>query len=321
MATRVLKIAIAYRGIEHSKGWATGDNLVRAFKVLGHEVFPYGNYYGTSTRLDNKSLPRELDLLVYCECNDDDPQYLELRRQKAKARIYWDFDVDNGRSEITGAFIKAMGFDVIFHANKLYANHFKKMSARTAFLPYAFDSEHFYRINKKPTKQVAIIGTAYPQRVEYVKKLKKMGAEVEFINGVFREDFVAAINDLKIHLNLNIYGPGGDGLLVARVWETIGCGTFLLTQRKDFIEDFFKDGKHLALFDSESECAEKIKYYLENEDEREKIAEAGYELGLKNHTYVARAQTMLSEVKDLLAGPARSPKLSGKEKLKRLIRY
>ena len=320
MPHKALKIAVAYRGIPHSKGWATGDNLVRAFKRLGHEVYAYGNYYGTQEKLDDRRLPKELDLLVYCECNDDDPQYTELRQQKARARVYWDFDVDNGRQGAAEQLAKQVGFDMICHANKLYSDYFKKFASRTLCLPYAFDDEHFKNLKVKTKFDVAIIGSPYPQRVQYVKKLKKMGVVVEFIQGKYKEDFILAINELKIHLNLNIFGPGGNGLLVGRVWETIGCGTFLLTQRKDFIEDFFEDGKHLALFDSPEECAGKIKYYLSHESEREKIARQGYEHGLKHHTYVARAQTILDEAADFLDNPAWTPAPSLRQKAKKILK-
>lgn len=320
VSKKVLKIAVAYRGIPQSRGWATGDNLARAFRRLGHDVYAYGNYYNTDERLESSPLPKELDLLVYCECNDGDPQYLELRKQKARARVYWDFDVDNGRQGKAEQLAKQIGFDIIFHANKLYSDYFKKFAARSVFLPYAFDDEHFKKLKIKKRHDTVIIGTPYPQRRQYVKKLKKMGADVEFINGVYREDFVRALNEVKVHLNLNIYGPGGDGLLVGRVWETIGCGTFLLTQRKDFIEDFFENGKHLVLFDSEKECSEKIKYYLEHESEREKIARQGYEFGLEHHTYLARAKKIIEESSDLLKQPAHAPRSSLRETAKKFIK-
>jgi len=312
---KALKIAVAYRGIPHAKGWATGDNLARAFRELGHEVYAYGNYYGRTQRLNRQALPDELDLLVYCECNDDNPQYLELRYQKARARVYWDFDVDNGRLNITSHLIKRVGFDIVFHANKRYDKIFGKLAPKTVFMPYAFDHKHFHPMRVKKSIDVAIIGSAYPQRQVYVKRLAKYGVSVEFINGVYQQDYAKAINRLKIHLNLNIYGPGGDGLLVGRVWETLGCGTFLLTQRKDFIEDFFEDGVHLALFDNEKDCADKIKYYLEHESDRLKVAHAGYEKALKHHTYLARAQTILSETQALLGRPARNNPSTIKEKL------
>jgi len=320
MPHKALKIAVAYRGIPHSKGWATGDNLVRAFKKLGHDVYPYGNYYETNRRLSKRRLPKELDLLVYCECNDNDPQYRELRYQKARARVYWDFDIDWGREELTSNFLKYFSFDVIFFANLRLKNTFERLAPRVVPLPYAFDEVHFRPLGIKKTVEVALIGSPYAERAAYIKKLKKDGVDVKFIGGKYKDDFVRAINQLKIHLNLNVAKYGGDGLLVGRVWETIGCGTFLLTQRKDFIEDFFKDGEHLILFDTPEECAEKIKYYLAHEKERERIAKAGYEYGLKHHTYVARAQTILDGVSDLLDRPVWSPRPTLREKAKKIFR-
>jgi hypothetical protein len=301
MSDKKLSVAIAYRGIPHARGWATGDNLVRAFKRLGHRVYPYGNYHQTQERLNKQPLPKELDLLIYCECNDFDPQYEELRHQKARARVYWDFDVDNGREGAAAELAKQIDFDLICHANKLYADYFKQFAPKTLFLPYAFDDEHFKPLKIKPQIKVAIIGTPYSQRRRYVKKLQNLGAHVDFIQGVYQDEFVKALNNLKIHLNLNIFGPGGNGLLVMRVWETVGCSTFLLTQRKDFIEDFFEDGKHLALFESEAECADKIKYYLEHEVDREKIANAGHKEALRNHTYLSRSQTIIDNTNQLIA--------------------
>lgn len=292
-----MKIVVAYRGIGHSVGWATGDNLVRAFKRLGHDVYAYGNYYQSDRRIDPKPAPESADLLVYCECNDDDPQYYELSKIRFKRKAYWDFDVDNGRSYVTSKLVKKLKFDTVFYANKLYGDQFRKLAHSSVFLPYAFDDEHFYPIkNRRQKISVGLIGSPYPARRAYIERLKSHGVKVEFIQGKFREDFVQAINGLKIHLNLNIYEQGGEGLLVGRVWETIGCGVFLLSQRKDFIEDFFEDGKHLILFDDEADCAKKIKYYLENSKEREKIARQGWLHGKENHTYIARAMKIIEHL-------------------------
>ncbi|HVE80867.1 MAG TPA: glycosyltransferase [Candidatus Dormibacteraeota bacterium] len=295
--SKPLSVVVAYRGIPHARGWATGASLARAFRRLGHEVFEYGNYYLTPEPLQEGDAPKEPDLLVFTECNDEDRPYYELKKMKAGARVYWDFDIDNGRWDITSKLINKVGFDVIFHANKRYNEKLQKLAkSKAVFLPYAYDDEHFFPDSKiKKTVDAGLVGTPYDARREYATRLKELGVDLQFISGVYREDLRKAINGLKIHLNLNIFGPGGDGLLVGRVWETIGCGTFLLNQRKDFIEDFFEDGKHLVLFDNEQDCTEKIKYYLKNDKEREKIARQGWEHGQKHHTYMARAKTIIKE--------------------------
>jgi spore maturation protein CgeB len=82
------------------------------------------------------------------------------------------------------------------------------------------------------------------------------------------------------------------------VFETIGCGTLLLNEREDGIEVYFRDGEHVVLYDSEVICIEKIKYLLSHEDVLESIAGSGHAHGLKFHTYVQRASTILEKTFD-----------------------
>ena len=94
-----MKILVSFRGIPQSPGWATGDFVVKAFRKLGHEVFPYGNYYQTAERiegLDQTTLFRqEYDLVLFLECNDGDPQCTEWHSNgtsKTRALASWFFD-------------------------------------------------------------------------------------------------------------------------------------------------------------------------------------------------------------------------------------
>jgi spore maturation protein CgeB len=299
-------IVVSYRGIPHARGWAAGDNLVRAFRRLGHTVYAYGNYHQTTERIEDGPLPERADLLFYVECNDEDPQYEELRSYPADVRAYWDFDVDNNRNAESKRLIRRMRFDVVFHANRLYQNFFQKLAPRAVFLPYGFDDEHFYPIDKERTIDVGLVGAAYPERVAYLERLAALGAHVQVVNGVYAQELAEVINDLKIHLNLNIDSRGGDGLLVLRIWETLGCGRLLLTQRKDFIDELFEDGEHLVLFEDAEDCAAKIKDMLARPDELERIARSGYEHALRHHTYLARAETILASTAGL---PLRQPLL------------
>lgn len=80
-----------------------------------------------------------------------------------------------------------------------------------------------------------------------------------------------------------------------RVFETLGTGSFLLTNWIPTIEEFFQDGKHLVLYRSLDEMIDKAKYYLKHEDEREKIAQAGYEEVMARHTIQNRVNVILDE--------------------------
>lgn len=75
-----------------------------------------------------------------------------------------------------------------------------------------------------------------------------------------------------------------------RNFEVPGCGGFLLTGYAEDLEDYYVEGKEIAVFRSARELAEKIAYYSVHEEERKRIARAGYERTLKDHTYEKRFQ-------------------------------
>lgn len=78
-----------------------------------------------------------------------------------------------------------------------------------------------------------------------------------------------------------------------RLYEALACKRLLLTEDIPAVRDHFEDGKHLVLFKTIDEAVDKAKYYLANEDERNTIAEAGYQEFLSKHTYMHRAKEIL----------------------------
>lgn len=92
-----------------------------------------------------------------------------------------------------------------------------------------------------------------------------------------------------------------------RLFLTLGCRGFHLIRYVPGIEDLFSDGEHLAWFHDEDECLDKISYYIRRPEERARIAQAGYELALKQHRYHDRVEEILG----ILAGdrPLRCPEL------------
>ena len=72
-----------------------------------------------------------------------------------------------------------------------------------------------------------------------------------------------------------------------RFFEVLGSGGGM--QMCEWQEDDgdwpFKDGEHLAVWKTHEELVEKTKYYLEHDEERERIARNGYELAQEEFTW------------------------------------
>lgn len=111
-----------------------------------------------------------------------------------------------------------------------------------------------------------------------------------------------ALRDLYASTKVNV----GDSCLAGRLpryWsdripETIGRGGFLIHPHVDGIDDHYVDGEHLALWQvgDWAHLAELIDRYLDDEDERRRIAAAGRAHVLEHHTYTVR----IRQVVDLL---------------------
>lgn len=80
-----------------------------------------------------------------------------------------------------------------------------------------------------------------------------------------------------------------------RDFEAPMSGAFYMTGYQKELEKFFKIGKEIACYNGKEEMLEKIKYYLENEDEREKIRIAGHKRVLKDHTWEKRFEELFNK--------------------------
>ncbi|MBR5422109.1 MAG: glycosyltransferase [Lachnospiraceae bacterium] len=105
-------------------------------------------------------------------------------------------------------------------------------------------------------------------------------------------------NQSRINLNITIR-PIASGLSL-RLFDVCGCGGFLLTNWQEELPELYEPGTEVETFSSIEEMLDKADYYLENEEERKKIALAGYERTRAEHTYEKRIAQMISVINDTL---------------------
>lgn len=92
----------------------------------------------------------------------------------------------------------------------------------------------------------------------------------------------------KIIFNISINDD-----LNMRTFEALSTKSFMLTSWNPEVASVFEDGKHLVLYKSLDEAVEKAKYYLVHDEEREAIAQAGFDEVRAKHTFVHRAKQVL----------------------------
>lgn len=267
-----MKILVSYRGIPQSPGWATGDMVVRAFKALGHEAVPYGNYYQTQRRLENRNvLTEDWDLFLFMECGDGDPVYTELNSIRARKRASWFFDAALYPHNWI-RIIQDFDFDVNFIANStmLYDN------LKTEYLPYAADDTLHYRQECTKKRRIGFVGSDRPERRQLASRLG-----IELKSNIFREEYIDYLATSTFSLN-DIAG-GGNGLIAMRPFEAIMAGSTLITPKGDGV-------KSLGLPCIEYSSVEELETLELVPDFN------GQDFVLSHHTYRHRCATILEKL-------------------------
>lgn len=87
---------------------------------------------------------------------------------------------------------------------------------------------------------------------------------------------------------INFHLPRSHPQIKGRNFEVPACGGFLFTEPAEDLYNFYEYGKEIVIFNNLAGLVPKIVYYLNHEEERKRIAQAGYERTLKEHTWEKR---------------------------------
>jgi spore maturation protein CgeB len=98
----------------------------------------------------------------------------------------------------------------------------------------------------------------------------------------------------KVNLNISKTFFAGT---VQRVFDIVYCGGFCLTDYRDDVNKWFEPGKEIETYSDENEFVEKVRYYLEHENERKDIQERGHKRLLNEHRVGQRIDTVMESIK------------------------
>ncbi len=151
----------------------------------------------------------------------------------------------------------------------------------------------------------------YPNREKYLMAVRNSGLNIWGTEGWAKTPLAKlyqgrSIGDQrydiyshsKIVIDINWDVLPAEGLS-NRPFEATGCGAMFMTDHvREDIKRAYVEGKEVVLFKDEHEMREKIEYYLEHGDEREKIARAGHQRTIKEHTYDHRVRQIMDTIEN-----------------------
>lgn len=188
-------------------------------------------------------------------------------------------------------------YDIYFIWYKQLISKLKEAGCKSVYyLPFAADTNLFKppnnHINNEQKKYaVSFVGNANQERIEFIQSLTVLlngwneskalfGHGWKNIEGfeckgtVYNNDFVDLIHNTKV--NLNILRNQNKGSHNMRTFDIPAAGGFILHEFSDEAACFFEEGIEVEFYRDVEECADKIKFYSENDELRNKIAQAGY---------------------------------------------
>jgi hypothetical protein len=218
------------------------------------------------------------------------PEWLPVSQiaNSKKLKIFWSIDSHYfGVLEKHKNLCKLLGVDILLNSTESYLPNFDGLVKKSYWFPNSYPDEVIFPKNIEKTTDVGFCGNDRPE-IHYLDKFK-----IKKDLFVIGDDMVNAINSYKIHFNKNIAND-----INYRTFETTGCGTFLLTNYTPGLEKLFDIGKEIVVYNDLNDLDNKVKYYLENEEEREKIAKSGYERSKKDHTYFERSKKLIQIINE-----------------------
>ncbi len=149
----------------------------------------------------------------------------------------------------------------------------------------------------------------YFERVSLLLLLRKMGYKVDLYTKELNDSEKELLGDIRVHppiayiqempklfksskINLNATLKNITSGISLRVLDIMGCCGFVLTNYQPEIEEYFDDGVNVVMYNSLEEAADKAKYFLSHDTERERIAFHGYEKVRNGFSYEKRISEM-----------------------------
>lgn len=213
-------------------------------------------------------------------------------------------------------------YDAYFIWGKFLIDQLKSSGApRVYYLPFAYDPEIDYPVRPTPEDKaqlgsdIVFVGTWDKEREFWLSHL------TDFNLGIWGGDYwITRCKNKKLRqcykgnaehgeflskvlasckISLNILRLQNKTSHNLRTFESPACGAFVLAERSAEAQGFFAEGKEAAYFSTPAELKEKVIYYLDHQQEREKIAEAGYQrLRSSGYTYLESVQQILQVYRD-----------------------
>lgn len=299
-----------------------------AFENLGHELlyFAYDSYLDRPQDLARDLLTAVKDKkpdLILISLFRDQFSFELLSQLKDHTRTVCWFGDDTWRFADFSSKYAAYFTDIITTDPLAVAKYHQLGHRRVHLSQWAAMDVPGLSVPEKPVyeREISFVGGANATRRWMVQHLRKKGFKIDcFGHGwegglLSTEGMIKMFQTSKINLNLSNSLSYDIRFLTSgpRAWKAFlrssktGCqikarnfeipfwGGFQLTDYAPFLERYLRIGEEVACFPDIDEAALLLRYYLDNEELREKVRRAGMARARNEHLYFHRIRAYLAD--------------------------
>ena len=283
--------------------------FIPALKNLGFQVSHFESWdrsiYSSYTEL-NKSLIKTIerispDLMLVVQMHYEIwIETLTLIRERTNVKtVCWTTD-DSWKYREVSRFIGRYYHTMTTTYDYMIQNYQADGIRNVLLTQWAAKSQNL--MEPKPAKQcrygVTFIGAAHGDRKKRIDAIRKSGIQTKcygsgWPGGPIAADEIASIMRDSV-ISLNFANSKGRNQIKARNFEVPGAGGFLLSETAPGLDNYYKIGEEMDVFNDTEELIAKIKYYLSEHEHRDRIAQAGFEKTKREHTYELRLKEVVA---------------------------
>jgi spore maturation protein CgeB len=240
--------------------------------------------------LDQEAFTRKRYDLVLATCPTRFPPAFWAAQEGTTVAHYFDLIVGwQGREKLY--FPPLAEFDLVLGTDCMNPAY-KAAGINARWFLQAVDPDEYYPVHGSIERDVAFIGHAYDgKRKRLVRELSERYAFGHFgSNNLCRGEAHAKVCASSRIMVADNAVNNLEGYWSNRAYLHLACAAFVMHPRVPGMESVFADGVHLCYYDSRDDLYDKIDHYLQRDDERDRIAHAGYELVRREHTWTTRME-------------------------------
>jgi hypothetical protein len=261
--------------------WSTPMALVNEFKERGWETEIVPIPIGDDSQLQ-LWIQQDIhtDIVLFMDWGRFDSKWLD---KSLKLNTFWIQESGDDPQNFERNYPKANRFHYTITPDKQSAIEYRNRGINAEWVNHFTDTKVQFPMNLEP-KYVAVTtrGVGNSGFLDHLTNWAE-GA-IGNRNGLGPKEHTEFLNTGLMVIQNSRWGE-----ITRRLFEGMSCGKMVLTDKLDVsrgLEELFIDGEDIVLYNDMFDCIEKMNYYNENEEERERIAHNGMMKVLHNYTQV-----------------------------------